>query len=147
MKTTSLATTLWLALALLLASTAPRAETETPESVYNRYLDALMQASSIEELYPFWTINHINEVREEIRRAGRIGRNPEEDLKSALKQMKARAAITDRGSLEKETTGGRSKLTYLASNKEKKEDYTIVVDMLFEDGSWKIIRERMLYRK
>jgi len=134
-------------LLFLLAGNSLRAETEAPESVYNRYLDTLLKANTLDELYSFWTINHVNEVNEEIRRASRIGRNAEEDSKTALKQMKARASITDRKSFSKEVTGGRSKLSYDASDKEKNEDYTIVVDMLFEDGQWKIIRERMLHRK
>ena len=132
---------------LLLASNSLLAETEPPESVYNRYLDTIARADSLDELYDFWTINHVNEVREEIRRASRIGRNAEEDMKTALKQIKARAAMTDRSSLSKEITGGRSKLNYTATNKEKNESYDITVDMLFENGQWKIIQERMLYKK
>lgn len=132
---------------LLLASNSLLAETEPPESVYNRYLDTLARADSLDELYDFWSINHVNEVKEEIRRASRIGRNAEEDMKTALKQIKARAAMTDRSSLSKEITGGRSRLNYTATNKEKNESYDITVDMLFENGQWKIIQERMLYKK
>ncbi|TCK19287.1 hypothetical protein DFR30_2597 [Thiogranum longum] len=130
----------------LLGSKGLLAESETPESVYNHYLDSVLKANSLDELFVFWTINHINEVNEEIRRAARIGRNAGEDKKAALKQMKARATITDRNSVSKEITGGRSKLNYNATSKEKNESYNIVVDMLFEDGQWKIIRERMLHK-
>jgi len=132
---------------LLPASNSLLAENELPETVYSHYLDTLLKADSLDDLYGFWTINHVNEVKEEIQRASRIGRNAEEDQKTALKQMKERAAITDRKSVSKEVTGGRSKLVYTAISKEKNETYDITVDMLFEDGQWKIIRERMLYKK
>ena len=119
----------------------------SPSEAYHAYLDAIVRADTLEALYPHWTVNHVNEVREEIKRAGRIGRNAAEDLNTVLKQIKKRAAMTDRDSVRTETSGGRATLRYKARDPENDKRYRVVVDMLFEDGAWKVLRERMFFDK
>jgi len=125
----------------LLVSASARAEAPKPELAYQAYLEQVKTAKTLEELYPHWTINHVNEVKEEIKRTTRIGRNIEDDMAMIMSQMKARAKATNLDTLKKEITGGRAELTYQAKDPENGNPTRVVADMLFEDGSWKVIRE------